>query len=112
MMRHTKTAVSLTLIGLFAANIALALPGFEEDAPRSSIDTCVAAVSAQADYTDGRSVLHNVETEGRRVSGHYLSIQTLVFGDDGDTLIREYKTNCAINGQDEIKHFKIRQKGE
>lgn len=111
-MRNTKTAVALTLIGLFAANVALALPGFEEDAPKSSIDTCIAAVSAEANYADGRTVLHNVKTEARRVSGHYLSIQTLVYGADGDTLIREYKTNCAINGLDEIKHFNIREKGE
>ena len=40
-----------------------------------------------------------------------MSIQTLVYGQDGSTPIREYKTNCAINDDDEIKRFRIRQKG-
>ena len=50
------------------------------------------------------------ETQDRRVSGHKMNIKTIVFG-DGDTIIREYASNCAINDQQEIKRFKIRQKG-
>ena len=107
-MKNAKTAIAFTLIGLFATNIAMALPGFNEDAPQSSVDTCVAAVDAQADYNDGTNVQHNVETSKRRVSGHIMSIQTLVYDEDG--VIREYKTNCAINHADEIKRFRIRQK--
>ena len=107
-MKTAKTAIAFTLIGLFATNIAMALPGFNEDAPQTSVDTCVAAVDAQADYADGTSVQHNVETSKRRVSGHIMSIQTLVY--DEQNLIREYKTNCAINDADEIKRFRIRQR--
>ena len=110
-MKTTKTAAAFSLIGLFAANVAMALPGFDDEAPQHSVDACVAAVDAQADYDEGAKVLHNVETSKRRVSGHIMSIQTLVYGQDGDTLIREYKTNCAINDDDEIKRFRIRQKG-
>ncbi len=110
-MKTAKTAAALSLIGLFTANVATALPGFDEDAPQSSVDACVAAVDAQADYADSTMVLHNVETTKRRVSGHIMSIQTLVYGLDGSTPIREYKTNCAINDDDEIKRFRIRQRG-
>ena len=110
-MKTFKTAAAVSLIGLFAANVAMALPGFDEEAPKSSVDTCVAAVDAQANYEDGARVLHKVETTKRRVSGHIMSIQTLVYAEDGSTLIREYKTNCAINDDDEIKRFRIRQKG-
>ena len=110
-MKTFKTAAAVSLIGLFAANVAMALPGFDEEAPKSSVDTCVAAVDAQANYKDGARVLHKVETTKRRVSGHIMSIQTLVYAEDGSTLIREYKTNCAINDDDEIKRFRIRQKG-
>ncbi|MDJ0792784.1 MAG: hypothetical protein QNI98_00980 [Woeseiaceae bacterium] len=110
-MKNAKTVAAFTLIGLFAANVAMALPGFDEEAPQSSVDTCVAAVDAQADYNESAKVLHNVETSKRRVSGHIMSIQTLVYGQDGHTLIREYKTNCAINDDDEIKRFRIRQRG-
>lgn len=110
-MKIAKTAAAISLIGLFGANVAMALPGFDDAAPQSSVDTCVAAVDAQADYEEGTRVLHNVETSKRRVSGHIMSIQTLVYAEDGDTLIREYKTNCAINDDAEIKRFRIREKG-
>ncbi len=111
-MKTANTAAAVSLISLFAANMAMALPGFDDEAPQRSVDACVAAVDAQADYDQGTKVLHNVETSKRRVSGHIMSIQTLVYGGDGDTLIREYKTNCAINDDDEIKRFRIRQRGE
>jgi hypothetical protein len=101
-MRNHKTAISLTLIGLFAANIAFALPEFQKEAPQSSIDSCL---------EDAKSVIHNVETKERRVSGHKMHIQTLVYG-DGEELIREYAANCSINGKDEILRFRIHQKGE
>lgn len=110
-MKH-KTAVSLMLVGLFAANIAFALPGFTTDAPQSSIDTCVAEVVNHADLTNAASVVHNVKTEDRRVSGHKLRIQTLVLAADGDTVIREYAAACAINDQSQIRRFQIRQRGK
>ena len=109
-MKTAKTAAALSLVGLFASSVAMALPEFDEDAPQSSVDTCVAAVDAQADYADSTLVMHNVETAKRRVSGHIMSIQTLVYGPDESTPIREYKTNCAINDDDEIKRFRIREK--
>ena len=110
-MRNLKTAISLTLIGLFAANVAFALPEFTKEAPQSSIDTCVAEVDSFAFLEDAKSVIHNVETKERRVSGHKMHIQTLVYG-DGEELIREYAANCSINGKDEILRFRIHQKGE
>jgi hypothetical protein len=75
-MKIHKTAISLTLIGLFAANVASALPEFTKEAPQSSIDTCVAEVDSFAYLEDAKSVIHNVETKERRVSGHKMHIQT------------------------------------
>jgi len=111
-MMNRKIAVSLALLGLFAANLAFAVPGFTTEAPQRSIDTCVAEVANHADFADASSVQHNVKTEDRRVSGHKLRIQTLVLAADGDTVIREYAAACAINDQAQIKRFQIRQKGE
>ena len=108
---NRKIAISLTLIGLFAANVAFALPGISTDAPQSSVDTCIAQVDSNADYEAAASVVHDVETSDRRVSGHKMRIRTMVLAEDGESVIREYFTSCAINGQDEIKRFKIRQKG-
>ncbi|MDH5455914.1 MAG: hypothetical protein OEY37_07565 [Gammaproteobacteria bacterium] len=111
-MMNCKIAVALTLLGLFAANVAFAVPGFTSDAPQSSIDTCVAEVASHADFSDAANVVYNVQTEDRRVSGHKLRIQTLVYGADGDTVIREYAAACAVNDQSRIKRFQIRQKNK
>ena len=103
--------IALTLTGLLAANVAFALPGFSDEAPESSVDACVAAVDENVDFANANLVVHNVETEERRVSGHKMASHTIVMG-EGETVIREYASKCSINGQDEIKYFKIRQKGE
>lgn len=110
-MLNRKTTISLTLIGLFAANVAFALPGFTTKASPSSVDACLAEVAKSADYVNARSIVHNVETEDRRISGHKMSIQTIMYAEDGTTIIREYASTCAINGQDEVQRFKIRQRG-
>ena len=110
-MLNRKILVSLTLIGLFAANVALALPEFSSEPPPASVDTCIAEVDRKADFTSAASVIHNVQSEDRRVSGHKLRIQTLVYGEDGETLIREYAAACAVDDQAEIRRFQIRQRG-
>ncbi len=104
-----KSAIAITLIVLFGANVAFAGVLRTTDAPASSVDTCIAQVAAQADYAGAGSVTHEVETEERRVSGHKMKIATLVYG-EGE-VIREYASFCAINDNDEIKRFNIRQKG-
>ena len=111
-MLNRKIAVSLTLVGLFAANVAFAIPGFSTDAPQHSVDTCVAEVANNADFSDATSVVHNVETEDRRVSGYKLRIQTLVYGAEGDSPIREYAAACAINDLAQSKRFQIRQRNQ
>lgn len=110
-MMNRKAAISLTLIGLFAANVASAIPGFATEADPRSVDACLAQVADKADYANARSIVHNVETEDRRISGHKMSIQTIMYAKDGTTVIREYASTCAVNGQDEIQRFKIRQRG-
>ena len=100
--------IALTLAGLLAANVAFAVPGFSSEAPQSSVDTCVAAVADYADYADATTVMHDVQTQERRVSGHKMNIRTIVYG-EGDTVIREYAAKCAINDHDEIKRFRIHQ---
>ena len=110
-MRKHKTAVSLTLAGLLAANAALALPEFSADAPQSKVDACVAAVADNADYRDAARVRHEVETESNGVSRHRMSIHTLVLGEDGTEVIREYSASCLVDSDDEVQRFRIRQTG-
>lgn len=109
---NRKTALSLILISLFVANVAFAAPTLDSKAPRSSIETCVAEVSNNADYSDAGNVTHSVDSKPRSVSGYDVSIRTIVYGESGDTVIRRYVSKCSINRQDEIRYFATRQKGE
>lgn len=108
---NRKTLISLSLMTLFAANIALAEPGLDPEAPQSSIETCVAEVANNADFSDASAVTHNVDSKPRSVSGYKVHIKTTVYGDDAGTVLRRYVSSCAITRQDEIRYFATRQKG-
>ncbi len=112
-MKINKHAVMTTLAaaGLFLSSSVLAIPGFTEDAPQSTIDVCVAQIAVQANYENAGLVRHYVESRQRRFSGHILKINTTVYGVDGEEVIREYATTCAVNDHQETKLFKIREKG-
>ena len=106
---NRKTFVSLALVGLFAAEIVFASPAFVDVAPASSIETCVAEVSNNADYSDAGSVQHSVDSKPRSVSGYTVSIKTIVYGENDESVLREYRSHCAINKLDQIRFFKIRE---
>ena len=108
-MLNRKTAISLAITGLLAANVAFALPGAE--ARQSQVDACVASVAENADYTDASKVRHEVETENTGVSRHEMSIHTLVIGRDGRKIIRAYSADCLVDGDDEVRRFRIRETG-
>ncbi|MCH9694304.1 MAG: hypothetical protein K0U72_07330 [Gammaproteobacteria bacterium] len=108
-MKVSKYFVTLAVAGLFVSSNVSAMPGFSEDAPSTSVDRCVAEVSANADYAGAGSVLHNVETEKRRIAGHKMRIKTQVLSSDGESVIREYATFCAIDRNDDIRNFTIRR---
>ena len=108
--KHVVT-ISLAAVGLFISASALALPGFGDDAPQSTIDVCVAQIADQANYENATRVRHVVESKQRRISGHILKIETTVFGVDGEEIIREYATTCAVNDRHETRLFKIQEKG-
>ena len=107
---NRKTALSLILVGLFAADFAFAASPYDEEAPQSSVDICVAEVANNADYSGANNVLHSVVSKPRSISGYKVSIRTIVYGDDDGTVIREYASNCAINKLEQIHTFRIRQK--
>jgi hypothetical protein len=110
-MKIAKHIITVAVAGLFISTNASAMSGFSEEAPASSIDRCVAEVSANADYAGAGRVLHTVETEKRRVSGHTVRIKTQVLSTDGASVVREYATFCAIDRHDDIRKFKIRPNG-
>jgi len=111
-MKISQYAVStsLAIAGLvFSAN-AFAMPEFVEQVPMSSVEQCVVQIGEQANYENAGHVRHEVDFEERRVGGHTMTIKTIVFGADGDEVIREYASVCAVSAKSETKKFKIREK--
>lgn len=108
-MMIRTTAIALSLTGLLAAHAAIALPA--ADAPRSTVDACVASVADNVDYTDATRVRHEVQTENSGVSRYRMTIHTLVLGEDGIEVIREYSSSCLVDHDDEVQRFRIRETG-
>ena len=111
-MKISKYAVStsLAIAGLIFSSSAFAMPGFSEPAPERSIKICVEQIGERANYEGAGRVRHEVDIKKRRVSGHKFTIDTLVFGADGNEVIREYATVCSVANNSETKRFKFREK--
>ena len=107
---NTKTAISLTLMGLFlTVASAQADYAYPDVASQEKIDLCVAAIADQANYDEADHVRHEVTSKARATLGHTLKISTLVYGDDDGQVIREYRTMCAVSNRPEPVAFKIRE---
>ena len=102
----TKVSISLALVGLFVSSVALA--GFAPDEPPSeSIDSCVAEIRANADYTGASRVRHELTNTGYRSLAYKLRISTSVFDESGENVIRAYSTKCIVYGDNEPVFFEI-----
>ena len=107
---NTKTAISLALTGLFfTVASAQADYGYLDVAPQEKIDVCVEAIAEQANYDEAEYVRHEVTSKARATLGHTLKINTLVYGEDKEQLIREYHTMCAVSNRPDPVAFKIRE---
>jgi hypothetical protein len=107
---NNAVSVSLAVAGLVVSSSALAVPGFSEQAPMSSVKICVAQIGEHANYDSAGRVRHDVDSKERRVSGHKIIISTTVFDADGGQAIREYATVCVVSDNAETKRFAIKEK--
>lgn len=110
MKDHKNVVISaLATLGLFVSASAAADFGFPELAPQHTVDVCVAEISGQANYAGATRVRHEVESTQRRTIGHILRIDTRVYGETEDEVIREYATKCVVGTGEEPVSFKIRE---
>jgi hypothetical protein len=65
---------------------------------QTEINSCVAAVAEQANYSDAARVRHAVVDVKERTVGYKLTIETTIFSESANTAIREYATTCVVNG--------------
>lgn len=110
-MKDQKNVVmgALATLGLFVSAGATADFAFPELAPQHTVDVCVAEISGHANYVGATRVRHEVESTQRRTIGHILRIDTRVYGEIEDEVIREYATKCVVGRGDEPVSFKIRE---
>ncbi len=113
-MRNTKQFVSLVFAVAISASLfagkAAAMPTLDGAAPSQSIELCIAKVSERANYDGSSRVLHQVTTKKRRLTGHTISIDTLVFDANGEAVIREYASRCVVTDSRQAKEFHIAEK--
>ena len=111
MTMNKQVATSIAVLGLVISAGAQADPLFPQTAPQSTVDFCVQQISDYADYNDARVVRHEIESEELRSIGHKLRIDTRVYGDTEDQLIREYATTCSVGNSQRTLAFRIRETG-
>ena len=106
---NKQVTTTLAALGLLFSAGAQADSLSPTIAPKSTVDYCVSQIADHADYTDATRVRHEVESDKRRSIGHILRIDTRVYGDAGDELIREYATTCAVGNSQRPLSFRIKE---
>lgn len=97
-------AVSLTAVPVFAAPVTA--NKYEQAQLDLEIRSCIAELANYANYADASQVRHEVVVTKRRTIGHKLEIQTSVFSDSSDAVIRAYATKCIVYRDNKPVRFK------
>ena len=109
MFNRNKAVTSIILAGIYAfaspANAATA----EESGVAHEVNSCVAEVREQLDYTDAARVRHDVMAIERRTVGYTLKIRTMLYDVADDQAIRAYAATCIVNGDNPPLSFEIRE---
>lgn len=77
----------------------------------TEIGMCVTEVGKRADYGDARRVVHRViDVDQKNLAEQRISIDTLVYTAEGETVAREYASRCVTRGALKVVSFKIQEK--
>lgn len=98
-------AVSLTAVPVFAAPVTA--NKYEQAQLDLEIRSCIAELGNHANYADASQVRHEVVVTKRRTLGHKLDIQTSVFSESSDDVIRAYATKCIVYRDNKPVKFKF-----
>ena len=106
-----KASISLAIVGLFVSSVALAGP--VSDVPSDeSVNSCIAEIRANADYSDAGRVRHDLSQIGHRSLAYKLRISTTVYDLAGENVIRAYSTKCIVYGDEEPAFFRMEETNE
>ena len=99
-LRKTLAVATTSLLSVAVAHAS-------DLAPQPKIDACVAAVSAEANFSDASVVRHDIVSEQHRPRRHRLLIDTRVY--DGDQVLREYEAVCIVATDAEPVKFRLNE---
>jgi hypothetical protein len=107
MFNRNKAIASIALASLylFAAEAFAATAA--EAGVESEVNSCVAEVRQNLDYSDATRVRHDVLAIERRTVGYTLKISTSLFSESGSDIVRAYATTCVVNGNNKPLAFEI-----
>jgi len=70
-------------------------------------NNCIAAVNEKANYDHAGRIKHDVTELKNTFSGYVLSIDTRVYSEDDESLVRRYSSHCVAKGDEQPRRFKI-----
>ncbi len=107
MFNRNKTAISLSLAGLYFLAAPVGAATVAETGVEHEVNSCVAEVRERMDYSDAIHIRHDIVAIERRTIGYTLKISTSLFGADEGEAIRAYATICVVNGNNKPMKFSI-----
>ena len=104
-----KSILAITTTIALAGQAAASQEWSEIDA---EIQSCVATVAENANYDDATHVRHAVTDVKERTVGFKLTIETSLYNEASDSVIRQYATSCVVNGNNVPMQFSIIEAGD
>lgn len=108
MFNRNKAIVSIALASLYLSASPASAATVAETGVESEVNSCVAEVRQNVDYSEATHVRHDVLAIERRTVGYTLRISTSLFGEAEGDVIRAYATTCVVNGNNKPLSFDIR----
>jgi hypothetical protein len=109
MFNRNKAVISIALAALYAVASPAGAATVEESGVEHEVNSCVAAVREQLDYSDATRVRHDVTAIERRTVGYTLKISTSLYGENEQAVIRAYAATCVVNGDNVPLSFDMKE---
>ena len=106
-IRNALLALTVSLMAVLVFATPVTINKHEQAQLDLEISSCIAELGNHANYADASQVRHEVVVTKRRTLGHKLDIQTSVFSESSDDVIRAYVTKCIVYRDNKPVKFKF-----
>jgi hypothetical protein len=109
-MNNLLKTITITTI-LFGASNAMSYQDYDVDFSDEA-NSCIQAVNERANYENASRVAHDVNELKNTFTGYVLSVDTRVFDEDGENILRQYSSHCVAKGKDKPRRIKVTRLGQ